>query len=271
MTLEAAHQFLQNELSSLPECHEECLRIIEHCTGWRRFEISTAMSLPLDNKQWDLCQEIARRRKTGEPLAHILGYFWFYKHRFPVSRQTLIPRYDTECLIEHAIALKPKKILDIGTGTGAIALSLASELPQADIWAIDIVDQPFRFSEESLGIHSVEFIHNDFLDQSLWKELPTFDMIISNPPYLDDADMNRLDPSVKNWEPHSALYAGRDGMIFYRAIHHFCETHLQQGAYCLLEVDHKYLIVEEIFKEYNCTIKKDLSGLERLLIARKES
>ncbi|MGL5722729.1 MAG: peptide chain release factor N(5)-glutamine methyltransferase [Brevinema sp.] len=269
MTIGKAHQFLQAQLSHLPECPEESLRILEHCTGLDRFNLSLKALSPLTDEAWALCQEIAYRRKKEEPLAHILGYFWFYKHRFPVSPQTLIPRYDTECLVEHAVAIKPKKILDIGTGTGVIALSLASELPQAEVWAMDIVEQPFKASANALGIDSVQFIHHDFLDQSFWKELPTFDMVISNPPYLDDSDMKRLDASVKDWEPHSALYAGQDGMLFYHAIHHFCEEHLQQGGHCLLEIDHKYALVQDIFRDYQCTIKKDLSDLERLLHAYK--
>lgn len=261
---------IHEALRGFPEAEEEAFVIIRECFNIRRYQIKTHSPDILPSDQIAFCRSILRRRITGEPLAHILGYFYFYKHRFPVSPLTLIPRYDTEILVEEAIRRQPLHALDVGTGTGCIALSLASELPGAEITAMDIIDGPFRASARALGIDRVNFINQDFLNQSLWQNLGKFDCIVSNPPYLSAEDMDALDISVKNWEPASALFGGSDGMVFYRALAQFCENHLAEGGACLLEVDYKYQTVLDIFCKYHCTVKKDYTGLERLLIAEKK-
>lgn len=269
-TLQTIHSFILNELHHFEEAHEESLRIIEHFFGIRRYEILAQSQKKLPEDKIILCQELVRQRKTGKPLAHLLGYFYFYKDKFPVSPETLIPRYDTEHMITEAIKHKPKKIIDIGTGTGVIAFSLARELPKAEITAVDIVAQPFQASAEALGIKNVSFFSLNFLDKTTWKHLGLYDLIISNPPYLDEDDMKKLSPSVKDWEPASALYGGKDGMIFYRALEEFCSSHLAKEGLCIVEVDHKYEPVKKIFSKYHCTITKDYAGLTRVLKVEKQ-
>ncbi len=259
------------------EREEELSRIIMDIMNIHRYEISLAKNTEVTNKQYIRFKEIIQQRKTGKPLAYILGYSYFYQDKFPVSEQTLIPRYDTEILVEavrkHYSKEKSFRILDIGTGTGIIALSLHRLFSHAIITGIDIFDAPFKRSKKYLGISSqnVQVEQKDFLDESLWQELGKWDCIVSNPPYLDDNDMILLDSHVKIFEPHTALYAEADGMIFYKAIAKFAKKNLAKDGAIFLEIDHKHEKVSKLFPEnefVNRELVDDLSGLPRVLILK---
>ena len=292
------------------EREEELLRILIDVLDMPKHEIFLNKNMEVSHDQYTRFEEIIQERKTGKPLAYILGYSYFYQDKFPVSEQTLIPRYDTEILVELVKKYYLKRynqgetspnnscyayyaysdqvnavqevscqentcrILDIGTGTGAIALSLHRIFPNAIIKGIDIFSEPFENSKKYLGISSqninVEKI--DFLDETLWHKLGEWDCIISNPPYLDDHDMNVLDSHVKDFEPHSALYAEEGGMSFYSAIARFAKKYLVKGGIIFLEIDHKHKKVSQLFSEDEYSYRElvnDLSGLPRVLILKK--
>ena len=278
-----AYGRIQLEQDIFAEREEELLRILIDVLDMPKHEIFLNKNKEVTNDQYVRFEEIIQQRKTGKPLAYILGYSYFYQDKFPVSEQTLIPRYDTEILVELVKRCYNRKnsnqdssfrILDIGTGTGAIALSLHRVFPNAIIKGIDIFSEPFETSKEYLNISSqkvtVEKI--DFLDESLWQGLGEWDCIVSNPPYLDDHDMNILDSHVKDFEPHSALYAEEGGMSFYSAIARFAQKHLVKGGSIFLETDHKHEQVSQLFSEGEFNHRElvnDLSGLPRVLILKK--
>ena len=292
-----AYGRLQLKQDVFAEREEELLRILIDVLDMPKHEIFLNKNKEISHDQYIKFEEIIQQRKTGKPLAYILGYSYFYQDKFPISEQTLIPRYDTEILVELVKKYYLKKhnqeklslnnscqnktdqevscrILDIGTGTGAIALSLHRIFPNAIIKGIDIFSEPFEVSKKYLGISAknvtVEKI--DFLDESLWQQLGEWDCIVSNPPYLDDHDMNVLDSHVKDFEPHSALYAEEGGMSFYSAIARFAKKHLIKGGMIFLEIDHKHEKVSQLFLEEEYSYRElvnDLSGLPRVLILRK--
>lgn len=229
---------------------------------------------PRQSKAWE---KLVRRREKLEPVALILGYKDFYRDRFLVSRHTLIPRPDTEHLLYAAEELKIPvcRALDIGTGTGAIAFSLARIFPEAQIQALDIDLRTARKNALLFHLPQVRLISGNFLH---WKSSPRlkktlsgpYDLILSNPPYLAPEDFSLLDPASARFEDRKAFYGGKDGMDFYRAIAFFSKERLNPGGAVIVETDHKFKKVMEIFQTAgftSCEVRKDYGGRERVLIA----
>ena len=265
-------------LDKFPEREEEMVRIMIHILDISRYELSLIFYKILQDDELTSFNNIIQERQTGKPLAHILGYTYFYQDKIPVSPQTLIPRYDTEHLIEvlrkHYVPTSEISILDIGTGTGAIAISLHRLFPLARVKGIDIIIEPFIESQKDLELDSslLTIEQVDFLDESTWEDLGKWDCIVSNPPYLDNHDMDILDWQVKDFEPHTALYAGEDGLIFYRKIAKFAEDHLHDDGILVLEIDHKHEAISQCFDPVifpHRDIKFDFNNLERVLILKK--
>ena len=265
-------------LDKFPEREEEMVRIMIHILDISRYELSLIFYKILQDDELTSFNNIIQERQTGKPLAHILGYTYFYQDKIPVSPQTLIPRYDTEHLIEvlrkHYVPTSEISILDIGTGTGAIAISLHRLFPLARVKGIDIIIEPFIESQKDLELDSslLTIEQVDFLDESTWEDLGKWDCIVSNPPYLDNHDMDILDWQVKDFEPHTALYAGEDGLIFYRKIAKFAEDHLHDDGILVLEIDHKHEAISQCFDPVIFPyrdIKFDFNNLERVLILKK--
>ncbi len=199
MRIAELYSDLSEQMKDYPERDEELLRIFMHVLGMERHEFILSKNQEIDPLSAQAAAGIVKERLSGRPLAHILGYTYFYGERFPVSTETLIPRYDTEILIEAMEQYCPKdkhfSLLDICTGTGIIAFTAAKLFPRASIKALDIVDAPFLNSKQFLGDGRVEFEKCDFLDRSTWTG--HWDYICSNPPYL-----NAEDTREKRTTPH---------------------------------------------------------------------
>ncbi|MGL4394228.1 MAG: peptide chain release factor N(5)-glutamine methyltransferase [Brevinema sp.] len=259
-----------------PERDEEIYRIIEDVFNIQKYQLFLDNTKAFSDDLVEKFFELVTIRSSGKPLAQVLGYSYFYQHKFPVSPQTLIPRYDTEHLVEvvRKNIGEAENILDICTGTGVIALSLHALFPEKPILALDIFDEPFLESQKYLGFTSdkVSFQKRDFLNKADWHELGTWDCIVSNPPYLDDHDMDVLANSVKDFEPHTALYGGKDGMIFYAHIAEFAEKYLKAGGFIVLEIDHKHQDVSNLFADDLYPYRElvcDYNDLPRVLLLRK--
>lgn len=226
-------------------------------------------------------RRLLRRRVTGEPYAYITGQNWFFGRAFKVSPATLIPRSSTETLVEAALAAAGLTggltLLDIGTGSGAIAVTLAAERPSAQVLAIDVSSAALRIAKQnarSLGA-KVLFFRRDILKPGALKRLPIRSRLViaANLPYLKDGIWKKLGVGIRKFEPRLALTSGRDGLNHYRALmKRIKEAGLAPDA-LLLEADPPQFpalkkIVQSVLPKYRFEIRKDLYGDRRVLIAK---
>lgn len=211
-----------------------------------------------------------RRRGRFVPVAYILGYKDFFQDRFRVSRRCLIPRADTEHLL-YAVQDSGKdfrNILDIGTGSGALAVSLSRLYPDAAIDALDIHTADAKHNIRVLKTRNVRLIRADFM--KIRSAARVYDLVISNPPYLGDNDLKLMGNDARLYEPGRAFYGGKDGLDFYRKTAYFCKTGLSGNGLLVLETDHKWESVVRLLKENGfktIDVIKDYNGLERVITA----
>ena len=217
--------------------------------------------------------DLARRRR-GEPVAYILGRQGFWSLELEVAPDTLIPRPDTELLVETALQLlpaTPARVLDLGTGTGAIALALAAERPQWQVSGVDRIKAAVRLAERNrlrLGLHNAAFTLSDWFAGLNGER---FQMIVSNPPYIPASDPHLLQGDVR-FEPQSALIAGADGLDDIRTIIAQAAAHLQSGGWLLLEHGYdqaeavRMLLLSHGFEDVQSRL--DLGGHERISLGR---
>lgn len=182
------------------------------------------------------------RRKAREPVQRILGYAYFRNLMLNLNHETLIPRPDTESMVEAALECIDRldgscRVLDIGTGSGAIALSIAQERPGCEVHATDISEAPLelaRYNAAESGV-AVRF-HRANVFRGLDELIGSVDLLVSNPPYVKSGDVRDLAPEVRDWDPPAALDGGSDGLDFYRRIFAEAPPFLKDGAYLVLEV-----------------------------------
>ncbi|MBK2025465.1 peptide chain release factor N(5)-glutamine methyltransferase [Francisella philomiragia] len=216
------------------------------------------------------------RLLAGEPLAYILGYKYFWNQKLYVTKDTLIPRADTEVIVAAVLDdIQDKnpqlKILDLGTGSGAIALALADELPKSQVVAVDLYSKTLDVAKKNA--HANNITNVKFMQSSWYENLDEtkFDIIVSNPPYIDIDDAN-VDDSVREHEPSKALFAADNGLADIRIIISQASGFLKQGGY--LYIEHGFTQADDIasiFSQYSfCDIQtiKDLNHKDRCTKAR---
>ena len=192
---------------------------------------------PLSDHELAAYRSMVVRRAKREPLQYILGSQEFMGLDFQVSPAVLIPRHDTEVLVTEAAkrGCGSRSILDIGTGSGCVAIALAKALPEAQVLSVDISGEALavaRDNAQRIGV-SVEFVQGSLLEPFTGRR---FDMIVSNPPYIPAADLDTLQQEVRGYEPLSALDGGADGLDFYRRITQAAPAYLNPGGWLLFEV-----------------------------------
>lgn len=211
--------------------------LLEFVTGKGRTYLLAFGETPLTDVQQAQLATLLTRRQRGEPIAHLTGVREFWSLPLFVSPATLIPRPDTECLVEQALARLPSgpcRILDLGTGTGAIALALASERPDCEVTAVDRMPDAVELAQRNAAHLAINNIH---IQQSDWfSALPDrpFTMIVSNPPYIDEQDPHLTQGDVR-FEPLTALVAGDSGMADIVHIIEQSRARLEAGGFLLLE------------------------------------
>lgn len=215
---------------------------------------------------------------SGKPLQQVLGYEWFMSRNYKVNEHVLIPRPETEELVQWIVDDNKSSnpgILDIGTGSGCIPISLKLAIHDANITACDVSTDALAVAQENANTLNadVSFRQLDFLNEAQRSTLPSFDIIVSNPPYIPEAEADTLHDNVKNHEPHLALFVpADDALLFYREIAMFGKTHLKQGGtiYCELHVDYA-LQTKQLFEEIgydSVIVKEDMHGNLRMLKAQ---
>lgn len=250
----------------------ECL--LAECVGQNRTWLFTWSDKLLTEEQWQCFQALIAERATGQPVAYLLGYREFWGLTLKVSPDTLIPRPDTEDLVAKVLELMPQteaKVADLGTGTGAIALALASEKPQWQITACDFHPGAVALAEKNrarLGFSQVRVLQSDWC-QAL--ESGVYDLIASNPPYIE-ADDPHLSQGDVRFEPLSALTAGADGLDDIRRITGEAKRCLKSGGWLVMEHGYNQAeAVQAILRAagYNAVETcQDMAGLDRMTLGR---
>ena len=240
------------------------------------FEARQLCEFVIKNGIEDKAEELSLKRKSGYPLQYILGEWDFFGRTFKVGEGVLIPRADTETLIETVLSTDCKKsvITDLCSGSGCIAVTLEKETG-AKVYALEKSEKAFGFLKENVAFNnsSVECILGDIFDDSVKDSVPKTDIIVCNPPYLTSDDMNALQTEV-SFEPKEALSGGEDGLLFYRKVTSFWKEKIQDGGYIFYEIGKgQEKQVSEILMENGfCDIKyqEDLCKIIRVVYARKK-
>ena len=224
----------------------------------------------------DELEQIAIRLERQEPVQYILGQADFYGRTFVVNEHVLIPRPETEELCQWIVP--GKKILDIGTGSGCIAITLAAEMPEAEVTAWDISEEALKVAEENAkrtNVHvkfeQVDILH---LPSSILHLTSAFDLIVSNPPYICNKERETMEANVLEHEPHTALFVPNDDpLLFYRAIAQYGQTALKEGGWLYFEINPLYAeALHEMLSKmsyHDIEIKEDQYGKQRMIRAKK--
>lgn len=220
--------------------------VMEECFNLSHTDILLGKDSHISEEKQTRLKEITRRLLKNEPIQYILGYAWFCGHRFNVRNGVLIPRPETELLVDKVLEIAKMhiedtrtKILDIGTGSGCIAVSLA--LAGHKVTAMDISEDALNIAQENASILNadVNFVHENILHQSASHE--QWDIIVSNPPYICLHEAEEMERNVLDHEPHLALFVpDTDPLIFYRAIASFAISHLAPNGWLCLEINQAF-------------------------------
>ncbi len=223
---------------------------------------------------------LAERRLKKEPLQYILGECFFYNIKIKVGSGVLIPRPETEILVEEVIKRKNliadtgHKIVDLCTGSGCIALSIAKNIPEFHVFGIDISEKAIRYAIVNKALNNIK--NADFLVGNLFEPFrgKIFSCITANPPYVKTKDISKLQPEIKNYEPFEALDGGEDGLRFYREIIKEAMKYLLNNGLIFLEIgagQSDAVHTEAIMKGFEVIdVVKDLAGIERVMILKSE-
>lgn len=259
--------------------------MLAHILQLSRIQLYTQFDRPLTEIELAEFKALLKQRCDRKPLAYLLGKKEFYSMDFYVDESVLIPRTETEMLVDETLrdlsplpgsVLQSEKektihILEIGTGSGCIAITLAKHLPKSKIVTVDISPQALEVAKKNAEKHQVSdqiiFKEADFLDANFSSGTASFDYIVSNPPYIPKDDISKLEPELHQ-EPLSALDGGRDGLDFYRKLLPWSQKHLAENGTLLLEIgfnqgkDLEELALKNNFSSFK--ILKDLAGQDRV-------
>ena len=279
MTMQEATYYLLNNLRTIyPEGEASQITdwVIEHLTGSKKAERMIYKNADLTEQEEKQLQQYTERLLNREPVQYVLNESWFCGLKLYVDKNVLIPRPETEELVEWIISnckfpVDELKILDIGTGSGCIPISLKRRIRKAEVWACDISEKALAVAKrnaDALGA-DVNFMQLDILGKEQRNQLPEFDIIVSNPPYVPEKDKAQMQPNVLNYEPPTALFVpDNDPLVFYKAIAVFGKTHLSPKGTIYCEI-HENLgsPVEEIFSSsgYTTELKKDMQQKDRMI------
>lgn len=250
--------------------------LIEHITGWDQLHQALYKDSPITEAQILAFQRAAAELKAGRPIQYITGKAWFMGDAYTVNEQVLIPRPETEELVDWIVeyaAIKGKalRILDIGTGSGCIAIALKKILPEAIVTAIDISPNALKVAASNAAALNVEieFIPLDILNTAF---LPgQYDVIVSNPPYIPMQEMENMELQVTAHEPNIALFVpDEDPLVFYKAIARLAKLHLTTNGQLFFEIhyDQGEAMVQLLDEmHFHAELREDLFGKDRMIRA----
>lgn len=278
----------------LPSASLEVALLLGMATGLDRLGLHTRTATPLSTDQADAFRALMERRLRREPLQYITGSQEFMGLDFEVNPAVLIPRADTEMLVEAVLDseedrganaplsadapdAEPIWLADVGTGSGAIAIALASYLPYLRVLAIDLSEDALAVARRNAERHEVAeritFLHGDGL-APLEAHRGRLDYLVSNPPYILDEELLTLDPEVRDWEPRMALTPGADALHWYRRFAEEGEAYLKPGGMLAMEVgmgqaEAVAALLDQAGDWQPAELRKDLGGIQRVVTARR--
>jgi len=276
MNIKQLEKYFISELSALYD-GEEAKQLFylaaEDVSGWNRAQLLIHTTEPSGSEQFLAYENILLELKKGRPIQHILKEAWFCGIKFKVNEAVLIPRPETEELIEWILdtvkTISVSSILDIGTGSGCIAITLKKNLEQVEVSALDVSAEALNIAKENADINSavINFIHSDIFTYSSPLK---YDLIVSNPPYITEREKEEMHQNVLAYEPHLALFVSNENpLAFYKSIADFALVNLQPKGRLFFEIN-EYLGKETVdmlcAKGFtNIVLKSDMQGKDRMI------
>lgn len=260
--------------------------LLSHVLGLRRIELYTQYSKPVAQEHLDQLRGLVKRAGLHEPVVYLVGRTEFYSIEFEVTCDCLIPRPETELLVQRAIEFLrkregPQHMCDLCTGCGVIAVAVAKNVPEAKVIATDLSEPALKVAARNVEKHQlqdrIELLEGDLFEPVIPQlDVSPFDLVASNPPYVSAAEYETLDKNVKDYEPRIALYAGEGGLDLYRRIAAKVGQFLKPDGILLLEIGYMQgPAVQELFQQTgdfsDIQIEKDLQKHDRIVVARKTS
>lgn len=283
MTIQQAYQQLLMQLYELYEPGEATNiadMVIEHLAGFRKIDRIANKAFPLNEQQEIDLQKLTAELMQHKPVQYAIGEAWFMNMKLRVNEHVLIPRPETEELVDWVINdmrsmnQNDGSLLDIGTGSGCIPIAIKKNQPHTEVAATDISEDALQVAKiNSIEQNTlVDFLHADILNEADWKQLGHYDIIVSNPPYIAQSEQQAMNKNVFDYEPHIALFVpDNDVLLFYKAIAQFSKNHLKPGGKIYVEVNETLgeqtvqLFLQNGFK--NVELKKDMQGKDRMIKA----
>ncbi len=263
--LELVHNFYKNRPYS-----SEGRFLLEDFLGMGFAQIYSQLDQEVEPSSCEALEAILKKREEGVPLAYILGEKSFFGHRFYVNPNVLIPRLETEFSVEELLKLPGSSFLELGLGSGAVSISLKLARPDLKVEGVDISEEALRIAKKNAQAHHclVNFYQSDLFDRVQGR----FDLIFSNPPYIESKEIQGLEREVKDHEPILALDGGEDGLDFYRRIIEDLPDYLNPGGHLVLEIGYNQgKSVGALLEEKNFSVKciQDYAGFDRVLVASR--
>ncbi len=277
-------EYLTNKGIESPRFSAEIL--LGGVLGLKRIELYTQFDKPAATKQLDKLHDLVKRAGQQEPVAYLVGKTEFYSLELNITPACMIPRPETELLVERAIEFLRTRdgtqfVCDLCTGSGCIAVAIGNNYPNARIIATDICDEALAVADENVKKHQLKnkitLLCGDLFDPVMPQlDVAKFDLIVCNPPYVSSAEYEKLDKNVKDYEPRKALFAGVDGLDIYRRIIEKADEFLKPNAALMLEIGYAQgPAVRELLKQTEAfteiKIEKDFHNNDRIVSAQKVS
>jgi len=254
--------------------------VIENITGFKKVDRLINKQFPLNEEQLQLLNDYTNELLKHKPVQYVLSEVWFAGMKLYVDENVLIPRPETEELVEWIVKTVASRksqvasILDIGTGSGCIPVALKKKLLSVEVHALDTSEEALNVAKRNTAIQQTEINFHllNILDRNLWKQLPKFDIIVSNPPYVTQGEASSMQKNVLQYEPHLALFVDdEDAMKFYKAIAEFGLYHLNNNGQIFFEINEMMgKQICDLLNQYrylNIELKKDLQNKDRMIKA----
>ncbi len=282
MTIKETYHLFRTQLLSIYPKNESdkiCKMIFESLANLTSSDILIYHEKKIDAETNFRLEKALEELLKFKPVQYVIGHCWFYKMPFKVNEHVLIPRPETEELVQDVIDFlkksPQKKLLEIGSGSGCISVSIKKNISETEITSIDISLEALIVAKENAFNHqtAIDFLELNFLNNEDWNRLGIYDVIVSNPPYIPNSEFTSMDNHVKLFEPATALFVpDNQPLLFYEKIIEFSKDHLTPNGYIFIEIHENHgHTTSELFSTngFSVELKKDMQGKDRIIKATR--